>query len=985
MDIFISEFKKKPGVFAIIVLTLLSIPLTVFLAVTNQLLTNRAQELPSVSVTLAPPETVNLNDEFVVDIIITSVSDRVLYATIDIVGLTPYFEIIDIIPTAPYTTYQSPPYGEMPIDFSTDFYSEEAINQLPVGTFKIGSLILRAKQLGTTGLFVNRDISEAITYSKYPDGRVVYALNPISTAPYSISILEPGTILSPTPTALPLSGQRFYLVPEKQIVSVGSAFDVEVWINTDGLPVRNGDVVLQYDAAKLQPTTITTGGSGNARLFFPDNFHQIISPGVMYIGGTVTTPNDTRTGIGILATIQFQTLQAGTASVSFDCTPGKTSDTNIGKNDSYATDIVNCAALVNGNYTITQAGGATPTPIAIAGPSLQLSPATQTVAVNSEFTVNVLLNTDGRQTSGTDLAVSYDRTKISLLDIQPGTLYDQYVGKSIDNATGKATISGISSSSQTVFGGTGNFAVLRFRTLTAGVAPVTLEFTQGNRNDSNIADFATQQDILAGVINGAYTITQTGAVTPTPITISGPSLQLSPSSQTVGINAEFSVNVVLNTDGRQTAGTDLLLTYDSSALSLLDMQAGTLYDQYVGKNIDNATGKASLSGISSSPNTVFAGTGTFATLRFRALRTGTAPVSIDFTPGNRNDSNIADFATQQDILAGVINGTYTITQTGAVTPTPAIADAVYCCEIRYACSGGSNRVTAYVKNHADFVNADIVQCTFIAQNQPIDNNYYKNSTCTLTWNPQSACINSTPTRPVGGVPNPTSTPRPTVTKIPTPTPTVPKQTVGILKFKVKFQGVELANIADIANTTQKVRVVVVKQVVDQTSKVVQTISSTGFTDVVVRTTGETDQNGIALWEGQVEIYDFLVGNEYSLLIKGPKHLQKKFCQNNPQEQLEQGLPYRCVEKGKLTIKEGINTFDFSGVLLQAGDLPTNQGLQDGIINLHDVSALLNTITDGINTVPENLIIADIDLNGVINVKDRSYLIETLEEKYGDEE
>src|SRR3989344_738631 len=104
MDIFISEFKKKPGEFAIIVLTLLSIPLTVFLAVTNQLLTNRAQERPSVSVTLAPPETVNLNDEFVVDIIITSVSDRVLYATIDIVGLTPYFEIIDIIPTAPYTT-----------------------------------------------------------------------------------------------------------------------------------------------------------------------------------------------------------------------------------------------------------------------------------------------------------------------------------------------------------------------------------------------------------------------------------------------------------------------------------------------------------------------------------------------------------------------------------------------------------------------------------------------------------------------------------------------------------------------------------------------------------------------------------------------------------------------------------------------------------------------------------------------------------------
>jgi len=32
-----------------------------------------------------------------------------------------------------------------------------------------------------------------------------------------------------------------------------------------------------------------------------------------------------------------------------------------------------------------------------------------------------------------------------------------------------------------------------------------------------------------------------------------------------------------------------------------------------------------------------------------------------------------------------------------------------------------------------------------------------------------------------------------------------------------------------------------------------------------------------------------------------------------------------------------------------------------------------------------LMVADMDLNGVVNAKDRSYIIETLEEKYGDEE
>ena len=43
------------------------------------------------------------------------------------------------------------------------------------------------------------------------------------------------------------------------------------------------------------------------------------------------------------------------------------------------------------------------------------------------------------------------------------------------------------------------------------------------------------------------------------------------------------------------------------------------------------------------------------------------------------------------------------------------------------------------------------------------------------------------------------------------------------------------------------------------------------------------------------------------------------------------------------------------------------------------------IRNGFSKQPNDLIIADMDLNGVVNAKDRSYLVETLEEKYGDEE
>lgn len=421
-----------------------------------------------------------------------------------------------------------------------------------------------------------------------------------------------------------------------------------------------------------------------------------------------------------------------------------------------------------------------------------------------------------------------------------------------------------------------------------------------NPNDASDENFS---------IVGPSTVTPTVAATPTTPPGTGASFELDPSSRTIPVNTEFTVAVVLDTKTADTAGADLNLSYDRTRLTLLDIQQGALYDSYVGKVIDTTAGTAGISGIASSPTTLFTGRGTFATLRFRAIQTGQANVTIKFAPGNRNDSNVADAATQQDILTRVVNGVYTIGQSTA-TATPTIRP-----------------------------------------------------TSTPPRTP-------TPTIPIGGG-------TPTATKGPS---------LGILKFRIKFQGVALNNIVSVANTTQQVRVFVIKQIADpQTNLGVQTISSTQFNNVVVRTTGDVDANGIAIWEGQVELDGVTADTQYSILIKGPRHLQRKFCENQPTEQAEEGLPYRCLGSGKISLQAGINQFDFSGVLLQAGDLPTTNGLQDGIINLHDVSVVLNMVRSGISTNPADLLVADMDLNGVVNAKDRSYLIETLEEKYGDEE
>ncbi len=211
------------------------------------------------------------------------------------------------------------------------------------------------------------------------------------------------------------------------------------------------------------------------------------------------------------------------------------------------------------------------------------------------------------------------------------------------------------------------------------------------------------------------------------------------------------------------------------------------------------------------------------------------------------------------------------------------------------------------------------------------------------------------------------------------TPT-PSANAGLIKFKVRLQGVEYANIGKEEYKTQKAKVSIVRQVADTATGTTTTTFSKTFSDVSI--TAVSDPNSkIAYWQGEFTPTDVPFGTNYTILIKGSKHLQRKFCANNPTENAEGGYPYRCLGNGAITLTSETNELDFKGVLLQGGDLPT----QDGIVNAYDVSRILDILINGESTNASHLTVADIDLNGIVNAKDRSYLIETLEEKYGDEE
>ncbi len=122
-----------------------------------------------------------------------------------------------------------------------------------------------------------------------------------------------------------------------------------------------------------------------------------------------------------------------------------------------------------------------------------------------------------------------------------------------------------------------------------------------------------------------------------------------------------------------------------------------------------------------------------------------------------------------------------------------------------------------------------------------------------------------------------------------------------------------------------------------------------------------------VWKGQAD-FDIPEGTAYKVLVKGPKHTQRKICENKPKED-QPGL-YKCTIN-TIELKKGDNTLDFSGVVMLAGDLPVKQ---DGIVNAKDVLAVRERLN---KTDFESLAIGDVNYDGVINAVDDALVVFTL--------
>lgn len=154
----------------------------------------------------------------------------------------------------------------------------------------------------------------------------------------------------------------------------------------------------------------------------------------------------------------------------------------------------------------------------------------------------------------------------------------------------------------------------------------------------------------------------------------------------------------------------------------------------------------------------------------------------------------------------------------------------------------------------------------------------------------------------------------------------------------------------------------------------------GGSSNLVPTTAQTVQFttvGDGIYTGNTA-FDVPPGNGYYVLVKGGSHVQKKVCQSTPTESVIG--TYRCGSTPGITLQNGDNMFDLSGIYMLAGDLNLPGG-QDGVVDSQDIGYIRQNLG---STDPAVLAIGDLNHDGNINQQDMSLILGSLAIKVDEE-
>lgn len=460
--------------------------------------------------------------------------------------------------------------------------------------------------------------------------------------------------------------------------------------------------------------------------------------------------------------------------------------------------------------------------------------------------------------------------------------------------------------------------------------------------------------ILIGIIRyvSSYVTNYFAGLNP-PIDVS-----IVPEKSEVYANSEF--NISLRFTNRATAAMDLYLTYDSTKVAYAKEygQASgftqTPENYFLNPVVEDViptqeTGKKNLrlllvshDGKSKSIQ---------INLRFKATNTGVAQFSLfnqTKVAGTSDDNTVTHF----EIPAGIKTQ---ITVIEAQTPGTCI------CALDGQVTNNCNE--GYVPECFD----NALECACITPTHTPTPTNQPGVTITNTPTPSNTPI---PVSPGGGTitntPTPTTTPIPvspgggTITNTPTPSNTPsPTQsqsgTKGDVKvnLKIRLQGVVQQPKAEYGTLN---------------TKVVLLSQNKSFRDEKI-VTFKAENAGI--WSGELSAQNVPIDNKFFILLKGPKHLMKKICDNEPVESVEGN--YNCTE-AKITLKSGAQDMNFSKVIILAGDIP----VQDGIIDSVDAVYIRNNFGISNSAVVTR---GDLNYDGIVHAQDMVLLLKALEFKY----
>lgn len=150
---------------------------------------------------------------------------------------------------------------------------------------------------------------------------------------------------------------------------------------------------------------------------------------------------------------------------------------------------------------------------------------------------------------------------------------------------------------------------------------------------------------------------------------SAATLNFDPISSAPAVDATFTVAVTINAGADQIAGTDIYINYNKTLVSVQSVTSGDFFP-LVGNTPQD--GRLYISGVVANQGEFKTGTGTVATVIFKALTAGTAELVFDCDLTKTETSKIV----QNDINASNIincsgNGKYTATIAGGGSITPA--------------------------------------------------------------------------------------------------------------------------------------------------------------------------------------------------------------------------------------------------------------------------------------------------------------------------